>query len=49
MNHNYVQSHEEQSKLNSAINANSGAHILDDKINSKSPFNKYNVATIKCK
>ena len=36
-------------KLNSIINANSGAHTLThDKI-TKSPFNKQNVATIKSK
>ena len=48
-----VQSHDkEESKLNSTINANSGAHTLThDKIikknNKKSPFNKDNIATIK--
>ena len=36
-------------KLNSIINANSGAHTLThDKI-TKSPFNKQNVGTIKSK
>ena len=40
---------QEENKLNSTINANSGAHTLtDDKI-IKSPFNKKNVATIKNK
>ena len=45
-----VQSNEqEESKLNSNINANSGARTLKiDKI-IKSPFNKNNVATIKSK
>ena len=46
-----VQSHDqEESKLNSTINANSGAHTLftHDKI-IKSPFDKNNVATIKNK
>ena len=45
-----VQSHDqEEGKLNSSINANSGAHTLtNDKI-IKSPFNKNNVATIKSK
>ena len=44
------QSHDqEESKLNSNINANSGAHTLKhDKI-IKSPFNKNHVATIKSK
>ena len=43
-----VQSHDqEESKLNSTISENSGAHTLThDKI-IKSPFNKNNVATIK--
>ena len=42
-----VQFHDqEESKLNSTINANSGAHTLThDKI-IKSPFNKNNVTTI---
>ena len=45
-----VQSHDqEESKLNSTINANSGAHSLThDKI-IKSPCNKNNVTTIKSK
>ena len=45
-----VQSYDqEENKLNSNINANSGAHTLThDKI-IKSPFNKNNVATIKSK
>ena len=45
-----VQSHgQEESKLNSTINANSGAHTLKhDKI-IKGPFNKNNIATIKSK
>ena len=44
------QSHDqEECKLNSNINANSGAHTLKhDKI-IKSPFNKNHVATIKSK
>ena len=43
-----IQSHDqEESKLNSTINADSGAHTLThDKI-IKSPFNKNNAATIK--
>ena len=43
-----IQSHDqEESKLNSTINADSGAHTLThDKI-IKSPFNKNNVATTK--
>ena len=45
-----VQFHDqEESKLNSTININSGAHTLThDKI-IKSPFNKNNIATIKSK
>ena len=45
-----VQSHgQEESKLNSTINANSGAHTLKhDKI-IKGPFNKNNIATVKSK
>ena len=45
-----VQSHgQEESKLNSTINANSGAHTLKhDKI-IKGPFNENNIATIKSK
>ena len=45
-----VQFHDqEESKLNSTINTNSGAHTLThDKI-IKSPFNKNNIATIKSK
>ena len=45
-----VQYHDqEENKLNSATDANSGSHTLtDDKI-IKSPFNKNNVATIKRK
>ena len=45
-----VQSHgQEESKLNSTINANSGAHTLKhDKI-IKGPLNKNNIATIKSK
>ena len=45
----YVQSHDkEESKSNSTIIANSGAHILThDQIMKKSPFNKNNVAAIK--
>ena len=45
-----VQSHgQEESKLNSTINANSGAHTLKhDKI-IKGPFNKNNIGTIKSK
>ena len=42
-------SEQEESKLNSTINANSGAHALtDDKI-IKSPFNRNNIAIIKNK
>ena len=45
-----VQSHnQEESKLNSTINVNSGAHTLtDDKI-IKSPYDKNNVETVKSK
>ena len=45
-----VQFHDqEESKLNSTININSGGHTLThDKI-IKSPFNKNNIATIKSK
>ena len=45
-----VQSHDQkESKLNSKINANSGAHTLShDKI-IKSPLNKNNIATNKSK
>ena len=40
---------QEESKLNSTTNANSGTHtIIHDKI-MKSPFNKDNIATIKRK
>ena len=47
-NHN-VQSHIQLSKLNSTINAKSGAHgLTHDKI-TKSPFNKNNIATTKSK
>ena len=43
-----VQSHDkEESKSNSAINANSDAHTLTHDQIIKSPFNKNNVATIK--
>ena len=44
-----VQSHDkEESKLNSTITANSGAHTLThDQIIKKGPYNKNNVATIK--
>ena len=44
-----VQSHDqEESKSNSTISANSGAHTLThNKIIKKSPFNKNNVASIK--
>ena len=44
-----VQSHDkEETKLNSAITAISGAHTLThDQIIKKSPYNKNNVATIK--
>ena len=42
-----VQSHDqEESKLNSTINANSGAHTLTHDNIIKSPFNKNNLATI---
>ena len=46
-----VQSHDqEESKLNSIINAKSGAHTLThDKIIKKSLFSKNNVTTIKKK
>ena len=46
-----VQSHDqEESKLNSAIYANSGAHTFThNKQKIKSPFNKNNVAPIKSK
>ena len=44
-----VQSHDqEESKLNSIIKANCGAHtVTHDKIITKSPFSKNNVTTIK--
>ena len=44
-----VQPHDkEESKLNSTISANSGAHTLThDQIIKKNPFNKNNVPTIK--
>ena len=45
-----VQSHDqEESKLNSTINANSGAHTLTHHKIIKSPCNKNNVTTIKSK
>ena len=45
-----VQSHDqEESKLNSTINVNSGAHTLPHVKIIKSLFNKNNVATIKSK
>ena len=45
-----VHSHDqEESKLSSTINVNSGAHTLTHDKTIKSPFNKYNVATIKSK
>ena len=45
-----VQSHDqEESKLNSTINANNAAHIHLHMTIIKSPFNKNNVATIKNK
>ena len=45
-----VQSHShEESKLNSIINANSGAHTLSHGKVIKSQFNKNNVATTKSK
>ena len=45
-----VQSHDqEESKLNSTINANSGAHTLTHDKTIKSPCNKNNVTTIKSK
>ena len=48
-NANVQSHHQQESKLNSTINANSGAHtVTDDKI-VKIPFNKNNVATIKSK
>ena len=43
-----VQSHNQQeSKLNSAINAKSGAHTLTHDKTIKSPFSKNNVITLK--
>ena len=44
-----VQPHDqEEGELNSATEANSGAHILThEQIPKKSPFNKNNIATIK--
>ena len=46
----YVQSHEqEESKLSSIIDANSGSHAFTHYKIIKSPFNKNNVATIKNK
>ena len=43
-----VQSHDqEESKLNSTINANNGAHTLTHNQIIKSPFNENNLATIK--
>ena len=43
-----VQSHyKEESKLNSTITTNSGAHTLTHDWIIKSPYNKNNVATIK--
>ena len=45
-----VQSHDqEESKLNSTINANSGAHTITHDIITKLPFDKSNVATNKSK
>ena len=45
-----VQSHDqEESKLNSTINANSGAHTLTNNKIIKSPFKRNNVAAIKRK
>ena len=45
-----VQSHDqEESKLNSTINANCGAHTLSHDKVIKCPFHKNNVATIKSK
>ena len=40
---------QEESKLNSTINANSGAHTPTDDKTIKSPFNKNNIATTKSK
>ena len=46
-----AQSHDKKkkSKLNSTINANSGAHILTHEKIIKNPYNKNNIATIKNK
>ena len=45
-----VQSHDqEESKLNSTINVNSGPHALTQDKMIKSPFDKDTVATIKSK
>lgn len=39
----------EQSKLNSAIEANKGGHTLTDGTTIKTPFHQYNVAIVKNK
>ena len=44
-----IQSHGQGSKMNSTVNANSGAHTLTHGKIIKSPFNKITVATIKRK
>ena len=49
VNGNVLSHDQEESKLNSTINANSGAHKLTDHYIIKRPFNKNNLGTIKNK